>query len=87
MLKNVILIASFLLWTKLASAESILLSTDVPLSAVAQLSPQDLKNDLDILLTTLDKAYGGKDILPGHQYVDLVNNLKILSGNPPQNYS
>lgn len=82
MSKNVILTASFILWTHFAFAENILLSADVPLSSVPQLNPREIKNDLDILLATLDKAYGGKGILPGNQYVDLVSGLERLEVSP-----
>lgn len=78
MIKFVILIVSSIFLTQMAFADGILLSSEVSLAKVETLTTDDLKSDLDVLLSTLDKAYGGKSILPGTQYTDLVDGLKNL---------
>lgn len=77
----VILIASFNLYTHFSFAQSIVLNYDVLLSPVAQLNHQHISNDIDILIATLDKAYGGKGILIGSQYNNLISGLKNLKEN------
>lgn len=78
MVKFVTLIVPSIFLTQMALAEDILLSSQVPLAKVETLTADDLKSDLEILLLTLDKAYGGKNVLPGSQYSDLVDGLKNL---------
>lgn len=74
----VIFIALSTLWTHLALAESILLDKDVPLKAIANMSSADAKRDLELLIATLDKAYGGKVVLPEQQYRNLISNLRKI---------
>lgn len=78
MLKFVVIIASSIFLTQIALADGILLSSEVSLAKVEILTADDLKNDVDLVLSTLDKAYGGKSVLPGNQYADLVAGLKNL---------
>ena len=78
MKKFVIFLASSIFLTQTASADSILLSSVVPLSKVESLNAEALKGDLDVLLLTLDKAYGGKGILNSTEFNDLVAGLKTL---------
>lgn len=56
----------------------ILLSQKVPTEKTFSIAPEDLKNDIDILSFTLENAYGGKKILPGTQYSDLIADLNTL---------
>lgn len=64
--------------TDLVFAQDILLSKQVPLSPVSEIKPESLKEDIDVLVNSLDKAYGGKDILTGNQYAELIASLKKL---------
>lgn len=81
MIKFVILIASSIFLPHIALTDGIFLSGEVPLTKVETLAPDELNRDLDILLSTLDKAYGGKSVLPENQYADLVEGLKNLKLN------
>lgn len=60
------------------STEEILLSQKVPAEKVPDITYADLKKDISTLLFTLDRAYGGRAILPGSQYRDLIQNLNAL---------
>ncbi len=73
---------SILLAKQPVLAEGILLSNDVPLSRVQTLSSQDIRNDLDTLISTLANAYGGKNILPGNQYNELIQGINGLKVGP-----
>jgi hypothetical protein len=78
MLKFVIFIASSMFLTELAVASAALITSEVPLAPVESLTKQELQSDVDLLVETLDKAYGGKGILPGSQYEDLIRGLTSL---------
>ncbi|MCB0370780.1 MAG: hypothetical protein KDD45_15485 [Bdellovibrionales bacterium] len=67
MTKIVIFIVLFSFLTPMSYAMSILLTNEVSLTKVDSLSSYELNDDIDLLLSTLDKAYGGKNILSGKQ--------------------
>ncbi len=77
-LNFVILIYTTIFLTPFAMGSDILLFQDVPLKSIAKLTPENIRSDLEILLFTLDSAYGGKNILPDHQYEKLVAGLRSL---------
>jgi hypothetical protein len=58
-----------------ALAEGVLISEKVPLAKVASLTTEEIHSDLGLLLLTLDKAYGGKGLLPRGQYGSLMEGL------------
>jgi len=84
-MKNfVIFIALSILWTPFVGAQSLLLSEVVPLNAVPRLDQQDIVSDLNLFTVGLEKAYGGKGILPNGQYEKLIQGLKKMSARPKE---
>ncbi len=81
MIKFVTLTALLILSTQIVSANDVLLSRDVSLAEVNSLTPQEFGSDLDILVSVLKNAYGGKDILPRNQFLQLLMGLEKLKLN------
>ena len=77
-LNFVILICTTIFLTPFAMGGDILLFQSVPLKSVAKLTSENIRSDLEILLFTLENAYGGKNILPAYQYEKLIAGLKSL---------
>ena len=80
----VFIIGVSIIWTSISHAQSLLLSDMVPLNAVPAIRPHNVKSDLDILIRTLEKTYGGKGLLPQGQVEGLMMGLKDLSVHPAE---
>lgn len=61
--------------------QNLIFEAPISFEGVEQISPSSQKEDLDLVLRFLENGYGGKGILPTHQYEGLLRELRDLSRN------